>query len=204
VASILRRLGSPLLQLGDLAFDCEVSVQRGGQREVSDRRLAAGSSVAEHSRRLPRTYVVEGAVSGIVQPQNLGRPGGPSAATFAAGLAAQVGGAFVPIDQLTRLQDFEQRLDALLDDTQFGMLELVSKRVGRRSVIMTEWTCSTTGDDGQQNTYRLSLREVQRAGLTIAEATAEALALTGTGGAPQPGGGGPSQSTPMVLDAVPG
>jgi hypothetical protein len=29
INSILRRISSPLLQVGDLAFDCEVSVQRG-------------------------------------------------------------------------------------------------------------------------------------------------------------------------------
>ena len=204
MATILRRLSNPLLQVGDLAFDMEVSVQRGGQREVSDRRLAAGASVAEHSRRLPRTYVVEGAVSAIVQPQNLGRPGAQGAAAFAAGLGAQLAAGLSPLDQVSRLEDFEQRLDALQDDATFGEIELVSKVVGRKSVILVDWQAATSGDDYGQNTYRLTLREVQRAGLTITAATAEALALTGSGGAPQPGGGGPSQSTPFVLEAVPG
>lgn len=193
----------PLLQLADLVFDCEVSVQRSGERDLSERRLAAGATVADHSRRPPRVFIVEGAVSALSQPQNLTRPNAsPLDIVTAAGL--DVAGAFVPLDFAgSRLGDFEARLDALLDDENFGEVELVSKVVGRVTCVLVRWEATTTGDDGRAATYRLTLREVQRFSLTIADATDFALALNGQGGAPQPGGGGPSQSTPMVLDITP-
>ena len=192
----------PLLQLAGLVFDCEVSVGRGGERELSERRLASGSTVVDHSRRPPRVFSVEGAVSAVAQPQNLLRPNA-SAADIAIQAGLDVAGAIVPIAFASRIQDFEARLDALLDDSQFREIELISKVVGRVTVVMTRWEATTTAEDGRQASYRLSLREVQRFGITIAAATEAALALTGTGGAPQPGGGGPSQATPMVLPVVP-
>lgn len=192
----------PLLQLAGLVFDNEVSVGRGGERELSERRLASGSTVVDHSRRPPRVFQVEGAVSAVAQPQNLLRPN----ASVADGLE-QIGndifGAILPIDFASRVQDFEERLDALLDDSQFREIELISKVVGRVTVVLTRWEATTTADDGEMASYRLTLREVQRFGLSIAAATEAALALTGTGGAPQPGGGGPSQATPMTLGVVP-
>ena len=203
MVSILTRLSRPLLQIGDLAFDNEVSVQRGGEREISERRLAAGVTVADHSRRPPRVYQVEGAVSAIAQPQNFGRPGAPVGSAAVEQLAANIASALLPIGLASRVEDFEARLDALLDDGQFAELELVSKVVGRVQVVLVRWEATTTGDDGDAATYRLTLREVQRAGLTIAGATPEALALNGSGGGPQPGGGGPSQATPGTLDVVP-
>lgn len=203
MATILRRQNSPLLSIGDLFFDAEVSAQRGGEREVSERRLAAGASVADHSRRPPRVYQIEGAVSAIAQPQNFGRPGAPVGDAAATEVSLDVAQAIVPLGLASRLQDFEQRLDSLLDDDQFAPLELVSKMVGRVRVVLIRWETTTTADDGSAATYRLTLREVQRAGLTIADGTPEALALNGSGGGPQPGGGGPSQSTPGTLDVVP-
>ncbi len=201
MATILRRQSQPLLALGDLVFDCEVSVGRGGQREVSKRRLASGARVSDHSRRLPRTFQVEGSVSALPPVQNVGRPGFLGGFNATALPAAAT--AFSPVAVASRVGDFETRLDRLLDDDAFRELELVSKVVGRQTVVMTEWACVTTGDDGMAATYRLTLEEVQRAGLTIADATPESLALVGSGGAPQPGGGGPSQATPVVLDVVP-
>lgn len=182
-------------------FDCELTVQRGGQREVSRRRLASGARVSDHSRRLPRVYQVEGAVSALPPVQNVGRPG--FAGGFNATALPAAAATFSPVAIASRVADFETRLDRLQDDDVFGEVELVSKVVGRVSVVLTEWSAVTTGDDGMRAVYRLTLEEVQRAGLTITEATPEALALVGSGGAPQPGGGGPSQATPVVLDVVP-
>lgn len=201
MVAILSRLSRPLLQLGDLAFDCEVSVQRSGERQVSERRLAAGATVSDHSRRPPRTYIVEGAVSVLPQPQNFGRPGSTISGTDFAGLP--IVGALVPIEVTDRLQDFESRLDALQDDGVFAELTLTDQIVGRVQVVLLQWEAINGPETGQAATYRLTMREVQRAGLTIAQATAEALALNGTGGGTLPGGGGPSQATPGVLDVVP-
>lgn len=189
------------MALGDLVFDCELSVQRGGRREISRRRLASGARVMDHSRREPRVFQVEGAVSALPPVQNAGRPGSPDDLPLA-GLAGAAA-AFSPVAIGSRVGDFEKRLDRLQDDDTFGEVELVSKVVGRVSVVLTEWSATTTGDDGFVGTYRLTLEEVQRAGLTITEATPESLALNGTGGAPQPGGGGPSQATPVTIDWVP-
>lgn len=190
-----------MLSVGPVVFDCETSVQRGGQREVSERRLAAGANVSDHSRRTPRVYRVEGMVSVLPQLQNMGRPGATVDATTFAGLP--VVGALVPLELTDRLRDFEARLDGLLDDGQFRELELVDQVIGRKSVILTDWSASNGPDDGQASTYTLTLREVQRAGLTIAGATEEAMALHGSGGATPPGGGGPSQATPETLEVVP-
>lgn len=201
MVAILSRLSRPLLQLGDLAFDCEVSVQRSGERQVSERRLAAGATVSDHSRRPPRTYVVEGAVSVLPQPQNFGRPGSTISGTDFAGLP--VVGALVPIEVTDRLQDFESRLDALQDDGVFAELTLTDQVIGRVQVVLLQWEATNGPETGQAATYRLTMREVQRAGLTIAQATDEALGLNGTGGGTPPGGGGPSQATPGVLDVVP-
>lgn len=203
MVAILSRLSRPLLQLGDLAFDCEVSVQRGGQREMSERRLAAGASVAEHSRRPPRVYQIEGAVSVLPQPQNFGRPGSPTGDAAANGLALDLIGGLVPLEVADRLQDFESRLDALLDDDVFDVLQLTSQVIGRVNVVLVAWEATNGPETGQAATYRLTLREVQRGNLTIAQATDLALDLNGTGGGAPPGGGGPSQATPGVLDVVP-
>lgn len=202
MATILRRQSQPLLALGDLVFDCEVSVGRGGRREMSKRRLASGAFISDHSRREPRVYQVEGAVSALPPVQNVGRPrsDGALAGTAALPAAAQ---AFSTVAIASRVSDFETRLDRLQDDDVFGEVELVSKVVGRVRVVMTEWQATTTGDDGMVGRYRLTLEEVQRAGLTIMDATPESLALVGSGGTPQPGGGGPSQATPTVLEVVP-
>lgn len=201
MVAILSRLSRPLLQLGDLAFDCEVSVQRSGERQVSERRLAAGPTVSDHSRRPPRTYIVEGAVSVLPQPQNFGRPGSTILGTDFTGLP--IVGALVPIEVTDRLQDFESRLDALQDDGVFAELTLTDQIIGRVQVVLLQWEATNGPETGQAATYRLTMREVQRAGLTIAQATDEALGLNGTGGGPPPGGGGPSQATPGTLDVVP-
>lgn len=202
--TILRRLSLPLLQVGDLAFDAEVSVQRGGEREISERRLAAGASVGDHSRRPPRVYEVEGIVSALAQPQNLGRPGS-SFLNEVTSVAQDILGSLVPLEEATRLQDFEARLDALLNDDQFGELELISKVVGRVRVVLLRWDATAPGEgqDGAAARYRMTFRAVQRAGLTIALATEQSLEFVGSGGAPQPGGGGPSQSTPGFLEVTP-
>lgn len=200
MATILRGLGQPLLQVGDVVFDAEVSVDRGGEREMSERRLASGTTVADHSRRVPRVYEIEGAASALTQPQNVGRPG-VSAAEFAPLPPAPPGVIYPGIT--SRLDDLEERLDAMLDDANFREVELVSKVAGRVRVVLLRWRASTTADDGRSARFRLGLREVQRFGVTIADGTAAALALNGSGGAPLPGGGAPSQATPGTLDVVP-
>lgn len=196
MATFLRNL--PLLAFADVVFDAEVSVGRGGQRELSERRLASGATILDHSRRLPRTFRVRGAVSAVAQPQAFGRPGAPTGgAAVEAVLSNLVGGS-------SRLQDFEQRLDALLDDANYREGELVSKVVGRVTVALTDWSADTTAEDGSASTYELTFREVLRApNLRISGAVPDALALTGRGGSPQPGGGGPTQATPGTLDVVP-
>lgn len=199
---IVRGFGGPLLQIGDLAFDCELTVERGGEREMTERRIASGALVSDHSRRMARTFEVSGAVSALPQPQNLGRPGSNPADAIPQLPLALAG--VLPIDFLSRREDFEQRLDAMLDDDQFAEVELVSKVVGRVNVVMTRWRATNTPDDGDSATYSITLREVLRASdLTIAFGIDAALALNGSGGAPLPGGGGSSQATPGVLEVVP-
>lgn len=189
--TIIRRLTTPLLQVGGLAFDCEVQVQRGGSVNVTEYRIAAGASISDHSFDEPRTFVVAGAVSGIPQPQNLGRPG----ASLLGGLldvGLQSLETLTGLNLSTRVSDFEARLEVLR--TTREVVEIVSKVIGRKKAILIDWTCTTTADDGDMGMYQLTLREILTAGLTIADATEDALALNGTGGTGSPGGGGPSQS----------
>ena len=84
-----------------------------------------------------------------------------------------------------------------------GELEVVSKVIGRVAVVLLEWDANNTAEDGNKAIYSLTLKEVLRAGLTIADATPGALALNGTGGAVAPGSGGGSMATPGVLAVVP-
>ena len=130
--TILRRLQSPLFQAGDLAFDCEVEVRRGGKRTYTKARVAAGVNMSDHSFREPREYGITAAVSGITQIQNLGRPG-QSFLGAALGVGLDALESLSGIDFSTRVADFEARLDALLD--LGDELEIVSKVVGRRGVL---------------------------------------------------------------------
>ena len=204
MATILRGRTSPLLQIGDLSFDCELSGRRGGRREYTEERIGAGVSISDHSFRVARTFTLSGAVSAIPQWQNIGRPGATSArdslAEFGDGIDASFGiGDGASLGQ--RVADFEARLDALIE--LGDELEVVSKVVGRVSVVLTEWSSSASPEDGGSATYELQVREVQRAGLTIADATPGALALNGSGGAVSPGSGGGSTATPGTLAVVP-
>ena len=198
--TILRRLQSPLFQAGDLAFDCEVEVNRGGRRQYTEARVAAGVVMSDHSFREPKRYRITAGVSGVVQIQNVGRPGqslfGAAIGSALQGLEAATG-----IDFSTRVADFEARLDALLDIGD--ELEIVSKVVGRRRVVLESWEATTDASTGDAAFYTLDFREVQRAGDTIADATDAALALVGSGGSLAPGSGGPSQVTPGTLTVVP-
>lgn len=202
--TILRRLASPLLAVGDLVFDCELSGRRGGRREYTSERIAAGVEVSDHSYALAREFQLSGAVSAIAQPQNLGRPGAASAletlAQLGEGLASNLSlDSAVGLGQ--RISDFEARLEAIREIGD--ELEVVSKVIGRVSVVLLEWEATNTPEDGEAATYSLTLREVQRAGLTIANATPAALALNGSGGAVAPGSGGGSMATPGTLAVVP-
>ena len=58
IASILRRISSPLLQVGDLAFDSEVAVQRGLEVEYTQNRIGAGVDLSGHSYVKPRVYTM--------------------------------------------------------------------------------------------------------------------------------------------------
>jgi len=202
--TILRRLSSPLLQVNgrgiDLAFDAEMSVDRGGEREYTQDRIGAGVDISGHSYALPRRYEIEGAVSGLSQLHNFARPGFSGlGALVGAGLDALEG--LTGLDFSTRIQDFEERLEAIRQSGD--ILEIVSKVIGRKQVVLLSWRASTAPEDGEQARYRMTFKEVQRAGLSIAGATAEGLALNGSGGGVVPGGGGPSTATPQSLEVTP-
>lgn len=200
VRAIIRRLTTPLLQVGAIGFDCEVDVDSNQQVEFTERRIAAGISLRDHSFALPRNFTVTGAVSGIGQLQNLGRPGSPLF-SGALDLALTQLEALTGLDVQTRVQDFTKRFQAMV--LRREEVELISKVVGRVRVIVLGYDAQTTAEMGEMAIFRVRMREVQRAGLSIAQATAEALALSGSGGAPPPGSGGPSATTPGSLEVVP-
>jgi hypothetical protein len=198
--SILRRLQSPLFQAGNLAFDCEIEVNRGGRREFTKNRVGAGAVMSDHSFMHAKRYRITAAVSGIVQLQNLGRPGQPF---LSAGVTAALGAleSLTGLDFSTRVADFEARLDALLNAGE--EIEIVSKVVGRRTVVFEGWDATTDPETGDAAYYTLDFEELLRAGDTIADATDAMLELVGSGGSLAPGSGGPSQVSPGTLNAVP-
>lgn len=202
--TILRRLSSPLLQVNGqgiaLAFDAELQVDRGGERTYTESRIGAGVDISDHSFALPRRYEIEGGVSGLSQLHNFARPGfNGLGALVGAGLDFLEG--LTGLDFSTRIQDFEERLEAVREAGD--ILEIVSKVIGRKQVVLLSWHATTAPADGEQAKYRMTFKEVQRAGLSIAGATAEGLALNGSGGGVVPGGGGPSTATPGTLDVEP-
>lgn len=203
MATLLRGRTSPLLSIGDLSFDCEISGRRGGRREYTNERIAAGIEISDHSFRRAREFTISGAVSAIAQLQNFGRPSATSALDTLTDIGQGIGANLSLGDQGlgARITDFETRLDGLIETG--GELEVVSKVIGRVAVVLLEWEASNTAEDGNKAVYTLTLREVLRAGLTIADATPGALALNGTGGAVAPGSGGGSMATPGVLAVVP-
>ena len=203
MATLLRGRTSPLLSIGDLSFDAEISGRRGGRREYTNERIAAGIEVSDHSFRRAREFTLTGAVSAIAQIQNIGRPSATSAADTFTDIGQGIGANLALGDQGlgARITDFETRLEGLIETG--GELEVVSKVIGRPTVVLLEWDATNTAEDGNKAIYTLTLREVLRAGLTIADATPGALALTGTGGAVAPGSGGGSMATPGVLAVVP-
>lgn len=186
--------------MGGLAFDCEVSVTRGGQRQFTEYRVAAGQTLSDHSFSLPRIFTLEGGVSEIAQPQNIGRPGSSILGGFLdIGLGKLE--ALTGIDFQDRIGDFETRIQALIDRGE--ELEIVSKVIGRKRCVLLDWTATTTPEEGGQAIFRVTLKEVLRAGLTIANATEAALAKNGSGGAPSGGGGGPSTASPAPTTVTP-
>jgi len=203
MATLLRGRTSPLLSIGDLSFDCEISGRRGGRREYTNERIAAGIEISDHSFRRAREFTISGAVSAISQLQNFGRPSATSALDTLANIGQGIGANLVLGDQGLgmRITDFETRLEGLIETG--GELEVVSKVIGRVNVVLLEWDASNTAEDGNKAIYTLTLKEVLRAGLTIADATPDALALNGSGGAVAPGSGGGSMATPGVLAVVP-
>jgi hypothetical protein len=203
MATLLRGRTSPLLSIGDLSFDAEISGRRGGRREYTNERIAAGIEISDHSFRRAREFTISGAVSAIAQLQNFGRPSATSALDTLTDIGQGIGANLSLGDQGlgARITDFETRLDGLIETG--GELEVVSKVIGRVAVVLLEWEASNTAEDGNKAVYTLTLREVLRAGLTIADATPGALALNGTGGAVAPGSGGGSMATPEVVDVVP-
>ena len=203
MATLLRGRTSPLLSIGDLSFDAEISGRRGGRREYTNERIAAGIEVSDHSFHRAREFTLTGAVSAIAQFQNIGRPGSASALDT----ITQAGEGVSSLLSLTdgglgaRITDFETRLEGLIETG--GELEVVSKVIGRVAVVLLEWDATNTAEDGNKAIYSLTLKEVLRAGLTIADATPGALALNGTGGAVAPGSGGGSRATPGGLSVLP-
>ena len=203
MATLLRGRTSPLLSIGDLSFDAEISGRRGGRREYTNERIAAGIEVSDHSFRRAREFTLTGAVSAIAQIQNIGRPSATSLADTFTDIGQGIGANLALGNQGlgARITDFETRLEGLIETG--GELEVVSKVIGRVAVVLLEWDANNTAEDGNKAIYSLTLREVLRAGLTIADATPGALALNGSGGAVAPGSGGGSMATPGVLAVVP-
>lgn len=201
IKAILRRISSPLLQVGDLAFDCEVSVQRGGEAQFTENRIGIGADISDHSFNLPREFVLEGAVSGVVQLQNFARPGFSFLdSAIDAGLGALEG--LTGLNFSSRIEDFEERLEAVRQARQ--ELEVVSKVIGRQRCVLKRWEATTDAGMGEMAQYRLTLKEVQRAGgVGYPTPTTESLALNGSGGSVSPGGGGPSVVKSGTLDVVP-
>lgn len=203
MATLLRGRTSPLLIIGDLSFDAEISGRRGGRREYTNERIAAGIEVSDHSFRRAREFTLSGAVSAIAQIQNIGRPSATSLADTFTDIGQGIGANLALGNQGlgARITDFETRLEGLIETG--GEIEVVSKVIGRVAVVLLEWDANNTAEDGNKAIYSLTLKEVLRAGLTIADATPGALALNGTGGAVAPGSGGGSMATPGVLAVVP-
>ena len=203
MATLLRGRTSPLLSIGDLSFDAEISGRRGGRREYTNERIAAGIEVSNHSFRRAREFTLTGAVSAIAQFQNIGRPSATSLADTFTDIGQGIGANLALGNQGlgARITDFETRLEGLIETG--GEIEVVSKVIGRVAVVLLEWDANNTAEDGNKAIYSLTLKEVLRAGLTIADATPGALALNGTGGAVAPGSGGGSMATPGVLAVVP-
>lgn len=203
MATLLRGRTSPLLSIGDLSFDAEISGRRGGRREYTNERIAAGIEVSNHSFRRAREFTLTGAVSAIAQIQNIGRPSATSLADTFTDTGQGIGANLALGNQGlgARITDFETRLEGLIETG--GEIEVVSKVIGRVAVVLLEWDANNTAEDGNKAIYSLTLKEVLRAGLTIADATPGALALNGTGGAVAPGSGGGSMATPGVLAVVP-
>ncbi len=203
MATLLRGRTSPLLSIGDLSFDAEISGRRGGRREYTNERIAAGIEVSDHSFRRAREFTLTGAVSAIAQLQNIGRPSATSLADTFTDIGQGIGANLALGNQGlgARITDFETRLEGLIETG--GEIEVVSKVIGRVAVVLLEWDANNTAEDGNKAIYSLTLKEVLRAGLTIADATPGALALNGTGGAVAPGSGGGSMATPGVLAVVP-
>ena len=203
MATLLRGRTSPLLSIGELSFDAELSGRRGGRREYTNERIAAGIEVSDHSFRRAREFTLTGAVSAIAQLQNIGRPSATSLADTFTDIGQGIGANLALGNQGlgARITDFETRLEGLIETG--GEIEVVSKVIGRVAVVLLEWDATNTAEDGNKAIYSLTLKEVLRAGLTIADATPGALALNGTGGAVAPGSGGGSMATPGVLAVVP-
>lgn len=201
IKAILRGISSPLMQVGDLAFDCEVSVARSGEAEFTQNRIGIGADISDHSFNLPREFVLEGAVSGVVQLQNFSRPGFSFVdSAIDAGLGALEG--LTGLNFSSRIQDFEERLEAVRQARQ--ELEVVSKVIGRQRCVLKRWDATTDASMGEMAQYRLTLREVQRAGgVGYPTPTPESLAMNGSGGSVSPGGGGPSVVKSGTLDVVP-
>ena len=173
-------------------------MQRGGRTQFTSERIGAEVEISTHSYSLAKEYVVDGAVSGIAQFQNAGRPGFDALGNLASlslGALEELTG----LNFSTRVQDFEAALEAARESRE--EFELISKVIGRKRVVILDWSANTTAEDGDSASYRLNLREVLRAGLTIADAVEAALALNGSGGAVN--GGGASTVTPGSLDVVP-
>lgn len=198
--TILRRVQAPLFQAGDLAFDCEVEVRRGGRRTFTKARVAAGVNMSDHSFDEPEEYTIVAAVSGITQIQNLGRPG-QSFLGAALGVGLEQLESLTGIDFSTRVADFEARLRSLLRRGE--ALEIISKVVGRRTVVFTSWDATTNADTGDAAFYTMTFEEVLRAEDLAGEPTDTLLAFVGSGGKVAPGSGGPSLVTPGNLSTVP-
>lgn len=215
VPTIVQLLNSPLAQVGPLVFDCELSVARGVDVDFTDRRVAAGVNLSDHRRVRPREWELEAAVANAVQFQNIARPGADALAVLqaqalSAALSVPVAGSAAAA-ALDAAGVVAGRLDAFEDDLTALVLagdevDVVTKAPGTRGrfrAVVQSFRAVTTAtgpDAGGASTYRLRLREIQRAGeLGLAEATLEALGLNGSATVNSLGSTGSPSGVEMLL-----
>lgn len=151
----------PLASVGTFVFDCELSSATGETRDFSTKRIPTGESLIDHSVLNPggRRWTLTGAVSQLIQPQNIGRP---SPATLESALESLVTDlALGLVGQSTRLADAEDLLSAQI--AEGDEVTVVSKKRGKFQALVTSWSVSDGPNDGGKSTYTVGLLEVQRA-----------------------------------------
>lgn len=170
----------PLASVGAFVFDCELGNSRGDVRDVSSRRIARGESIVDHSVLNPtgRMFTLVGRCSNLGQPQNIGRPSPTPPSTDLEALVRGLGSSVIGAS--TRLADLESSLRAQIEIGD--EVQVVSKKFGKLSAIVTAWQASDGETDHFASTYQVTLLEIRRAsGLFFTSPSAGASALNGSG-----------------------